>query len=54
MLFRSPNELPEPTSPDNLEKLYGRGVFLIISLSDKTEFEYQDGQIVRMFFNLEV
>lgn len=48
----NPNELPDPTSPDNLEKLYGRGVFLIISLSDKTEFEYQDGQIVRMFFNL--
>jgi len=50
----NPNELPDPTSPDNLEKLYGRGVFLIISLSDKTEFEYQDGQIVRMFFNLQI
>lgn len=50
----NPNELPDPTSPDNIEKLYGRGVFLIISLSDKTEFEYQDGQIVRMFFNLDV
>lgn len=48
----NPVELPDPTSPENVEKLYGRGVFLMISLSDKTEFEYNEGQIVRMYFNL--
>ncbi len=47
-----PNQVSDPTLPENIENLYGRGVYIIISLSDKVEFEYKDGQIVRMFFNL--
>jgi serine/threonine-protein kinase RsbW len=50
----NPDEVPDPTTSENVEKLYGRGVFLIISLADKVEFEYSDGQIVRMYFNLKV
>lgn len=49
-----PYSLPDPTAPENIEKLYGRGVFIIISLCDKTEFEFNNGQIVRMYFNLNV
>ena len=46
-------KIPDPTQPENIENLYGRGVFIIISLTDKTEFEYNHGQIVRMYYNLE-
>jgi len=48
-----PNEINDPTDAENIEKLYGRGVFIIISLTDKVEFEYNNGQIVRMYFNIE-
>lgn len=47
-----PNEIVDPTNDANIEKLYGRGVFIIISLTDKVEFEYSNGQVLRMFFNL--
>jgi serine/threonine-protein kinase RsbW len=49
----NPDQIADPTLPENIENLYGRGVFIIISLSDKVEFEYSDGQIVRMYFNLQ-
>ena len=35
------NNLPDPTSPENIEKEDGRGVYLMKSLSD--EVEYGDG-----------
>ena len=31
--------LPDPTNPKNIDKVKGRGVFLIKSLSDKTKFK---------------
>ena len=45
------NTLPDPTNPKNLEKLKGRGIFLIKSLSDKTTFK-QGGRVVEMLFKL--
>ena len=45
------NTLPDPTNPNNLEKVKGRGRFLIKSLSDKTTFK-QGGRIVEMLFKL--
>ena len=45
------NNLPDPTNPKNLEKVKGRGIFLIKSLSDKTTFK-QSGRIVEMLFKL--
>ena len=45
------NTLPDPTNPNNLEKVKGRGIFLIKSLSDKTTFK-QGGRIVEMLFKL--
>ena len=45
------NTLPDPTNPKNLEKVKGRGIFLIKSLSDKTTFK-QGGRIVEMPFKL--
>lgn len=47
-----PNQIANPTSAENIENLYGRGVYIIISLSDKVEFEYDKGQLVRIMFNI--
>ena len=43
--------LPDPTSPENLENMSGRGVFLMSKLSDKIEFE-DNGRSVKMTFFL--
>jgi len=45
------NTLPDPTNPKNLEKVKGRGIFLIKSLSDKTTFK-QGGRVVELLFKL--
>lgn len=45
------NNLPDPTNPKNLDKVKGRGIFLIKSLSDKTTFK-RGGRVVEMLFKL--
>jgi serine/threonine-protein kinase RsbW len=45
--------LPDPTDPDNLEKINGRGVFIIKNLADSVEFE-RNGATLKMKFNLAV
>ena len=45
------NTLPDPTNPKNIEKVKGRGIFLIKSLSDKATFK-QGGRVVEMLFKL--
>lgn len=42
--------IPDPTAPENLEKISGRGVFLMEKLSDDIEFE-NNGAIVTLCFN---
>ncbi len=46
------NSLPDPTSPENLEKLHKRGIFIIRHMCDELEFKYENGQKVIMKFNL--
>lgn len=43
--------LPDPTAPENIEKLTGRGVFLMNSLADKVVFS-DKGAKVSLYFNL--
>ncbi|MDR0385022.1 MAG: ATP-binding protein [Prevotellaceae bacterium] len=43
--------IPDPTSPENLESMSGRGVFLMSKLSDEIEFE-DNGSSVKMTFLL--
>ena len=43
-------EVPDPTAPENLEKINGRGIFLMDKLSDKLEFE-KNGAKVQLTFN---
>ena len=45
------NELPDPTSPENLEKTGGRGIFLMKNLADEVTFE-KDGSVVALSFYL--
>ena len=45
------NNLPDPTSPKNIDKVKGRGIFLIKSLSDKATFK-QGGRMLEMLFKL--
>jgi serine/threonine-protein kinase RsbW len=41
--------LPDPTAPENLEKLGGRGIFLMKHLSDEVNFK-ENGRIVELSF----
>ena len=43
--------LPDPTNPKNIDKVKGRGVFLIKSLSDKKKYK-KGGRAVEMLFKL--
>ena len=45
------NNIPDPTSPENVENMSGRGVFLMTKLSDEIEFE-NNGSFVKMTFFL--
>jgi serine/threonine-protein kinase RsbW len=43
--------LPDPTAPENLNKVGGRGVFLIKNLSDEVKF-FDGGKKVEMTFSI--
>lgn len=45
------SELPDPTAPENILKLGGRGVFLMRQLSDEVEF-MDNGSTVQILFFL--
>ena len=43
------NNIPDPTLPENIEKLSGRGVFLMKSLADDVVFE-ENGSTIKLRF----
>ena len=43
--------IPDPTAPENIENVSGRGVFLMTKLSDNLIFKNK-GSLVEMHFNL--
>lgn len=43
--------IPDPTSPENLEKINGRGIFLMERLSDEILY-LEEGRIVELKFKL--
>jgi serine/threonine-protein kinase RsbW len=45
------NNLPDPTDPNNIEKLTGRGVFLMKQLSDQLIFSKGGSQVELQFKN---
>jgi serine/threonine-protein kinase RsbW len=44
------NNLPDPTAPENIENVTGRGIFLMKSLADSVEFK-DNGSTVVLKFN---
>ncbi len=42
--------VPDPTAPENIEKINGRGIFLMQKLSDGIEF-LSNGSMVKLTFN---
>ena len=42
-------KLPDPTSPENLQKVGGRGIFLMRHLSDEVKFR-EGGRVVELSF----
>lgn len=42
--------LPDPTSPENVLKEHGRGIFLMNNLADEVEF-LNNGSVVNLYFN---
>lgn len=44
------NELKDPTEPENIEKIGGRGIFLIKHLSDDVKFEENGTKTVLSFY----
>lgn len=45
------SNIPDPTAPENIEKINGRGVFLMERLSDKIVFS-DNGTKVELLFNI--
>ncbi|GAB4327162.1 MAG: ATP-binding protein [Flammeovirgaceae bacterium] len=46
------HQLPDPTAPENLNKIGGRGIFLIKNLADEVKF-VDNGRKVKMIFYTE-
>jgi serine/threonine-protein kinase RsbW len=44
----NPESLPDPTSPDNLLKERGRGIFIMRQMMDEIRFDFSNGTTVRM------
>jgi serine/threonine-protein kinase RsbW len=40
-----PNEVPDPTAPENIQSTHGRGIYLMKKLMDEVRFE-QGGAVV--------
>jgi serine/threonine-protein kinase RsbW len=45
------SNIPDPTAPENIEKINGRGIFLMEKLSDKITFS-DNGSQVELAFNI--
>jgi len=45
------NHVPDPTKPENIENIHGRGVYLMQHLADEVEF-HGDGNRVELIFNM--
>ena len=46
-----PKKIPDPTAPENIEKINGRGIFLMERLSDEIHFS-DEGRIVELKFKV--
>jgi len=47
-----PEDIPDPTIPENIESLNGRGVFLMSHLADKIKFSKKGNTVTMTFKNI--
>lgn len=47
-----PEEVPDPTFPENLEALNGRGVFLMMKLADNIKYSKKGNTVTMTFKNI--
>ena len=47
-----PKEVPDPTKPENIENIHGRGVFLMSKLADTIEFNERGNKVTMYFKNI--
>ncbi len=45
------NNIPDPTAPENIENITGRGIFLMKKLSDELHF-HEEGRVSELIFNI--
>jgi len=46
------SDVPDPTQPENLENINGRGVFLMKNLADELEFNKMGNKVILKFKNI--
>ncbi len=44
------NDLPDPTAPDNIGKIGGRGIFLMKNLADEVHFKEEGREVELVFY----
>jgi serine/threonine-protein kinase RsbW len=47
-----PAEVPDPTKPENIEAINGRGIFLMSKLADAIEFNKRGNSVTMIFKNI--
>lgn len=47
-----PEKVPDPTIPENIEELNGRGVFLMSHLADKIKYNKKGNTVTMIFKNI--
>lgn len=48
----NPSQVPDPTEPQNIEALNGRGIFLMSKLADEMEFSEKGNSVILTFKNV--
>lgn len=48
----NPQQVPDPTVPENIESLNGRGVFLMSKLSDRIKYSSKGNTVTMTFKNI--
>jgi serine/threonine-protein kinase RsbW len=47
-----PDKVPDPTTPENIEELNGRGIYLMSHLADKIEYSKKGNSVKMTFKNI--
>ena len=47
-----PDKVPDPTTPENIEELNGRGIYLMSHLADKIEYNKKGNSVTMTFKNI--